>query len=86
MLFVKQLKTHGWGIENNCEDLFQSKYDLFKNAGGDTSNIAFKCKLEYSKRMWTKRGNKKIHKEDVEKAMEKHFQHRKSEIVNNMYI
>lgn len=87
-IFVKQLQTHGWTIESNCEDLFKLKYDLFQNAGGDTANIAFKCKIEYSKRMWhKKKGCKKISKEDIEKAMEKHFQ-KKEDDKNfvNMYI
>ena len=79
---------HLWTIESNCEDLFKLKYDLFENAGGDTANIAFKCKIEYSKRMWhKKKGCKKISKEDIEKAMEKHFQ-KKEDDKNfvNMYI
>ena len=87
-IFVKQLKTYGWKVESDCEELFKAKYGCFKNAGGDTANIAFKCKIEYSKRTWNKKkGNKHIQKEDVEKAMEKHFQHKeeKSEFVN-MYI
>lgn len=88
-IFLKQLKTYGWTVESNCEDIFKQKYDLFKNAGGDTANIAFKCKIEYSKRMWKKKdGNKRILKEDVEKAMTKHFQTKKMEDKNfvNMYI
>lgn len=86
-IFVKQLKTFGWKVEN-CEDLFKEKYDFFKNAGGDTANIAFKCKIEYSKRMWKKkRSTKSIQKEDVERAMNKHFKQKenKEEFVN-MYI
>lgn len=87
-IFVKQLKSSGWRLEHNCEDLFKAKYSLFKNAGGDTSNIAFKSKIEYSKRMWNKRnGEKKIQREDIEKAMEKHFKNEeKPNFVNNMYI
>jgi SpoVK/Ycf46/Vps4 family AAA+-type ATPase len=87
-IFVKQLKTYGWTIESDCEEIFKQKYDLFENAGGDTANIAFKCKIEYSRRMWTKKkGEKKITKEDVEKAMNKHFQQKEEDKpFVNMYI
>lgn len=87
-IFVKQLKTFGWKIKSNCEDLFKEKYDFFKNAGGDTANIAFKCKIEYSKRMWKKQnGDRYIEKEDLKKAMDKHFKNeKKEEDFVNMYI
>ena len=87
-IFVKQLKTYGWKMKSNCEDLFKEKYDCFKNAGGDTANIAFKCKIEYSRRMWkSKKKDRLIEKTDVENAMNKHFQvkEEKGEFVN-MYI
>jgi len=87
-IFVKQLKSYGWNIESNCEELFKSKYELFKNAGGDTANIAFKCKIEYAKRMWkNKKGDKTIKKDDVEKALKNHFKnHKKENKFVNMYI
>ena len=87
-IFVKQLREHGWKMGTNCEDLFREKSKYFKNGGGDTSNVAFKCKLEYCKRNWTKKTKDKvIGREDLAAALKKHFKKDMQErTVNNMYI
>lgn len=86
-IFLYQLNKNKWKLKENCIDLFQSNFDKMTNGGGDTSNIAFKCKLEYSKRTWknARERNKVITREDVQKAMDKHLKKENVE-VNHMYI
>jgi stage V sporulation protein K len=88
-IFKKQLHEHSWKLSNDCSEVFKDKYEMFVHSGGDTNNIAFKCKLQYSKRTWKKKNcDKIITKDDVEKAIEKHFKdvNNDDNYVNNMYI
>lgn len=87
-IFKKQLKEHGWKLRDDCLEIFKKNHDKFTNSGGDTNNVAFKTKLEYSRRTWkTKDRNKTIVYADVEKAIEKHFKNvKKDNVVDSMYI
>ena len=51
-IFKHQLNQYNWTCEDSCKSLFKTHYKLFKHFGGDTENIAFKAKIEYSKRNW----------------------------------
>tara|TARA_B100000214_G_scaffold359793_1_gene321570 strand:- start:554 stop:1453 length:900 start_codon:yes stop_codon:yes gene_type:complete len=85
-IFKRQLKQCGWTVDKKAVDLFSEYFSKFKNAGGDTENICFQSKLEYSKENWMKKKqNKHLCVDHVHTAMERYFK----EEVNtelNMYI
>jgi len=83
-IFLRQLQENKWTVEKNCSHLF--KRLPFKNAGGDTDNIAFKAKLEYSKRCWRNKRQTRILKEsDIREAITNHFKPNRED-VPTMYI
>lgn len=85
-IFQRQLKLCGWSVDKKAEELFKIHFKKFKNAGGDTENICFQSKLNYSRDNWMKkRQSKHLSYEHVQKAMEAYF---KEEPVDqfNMYI
>ncbi len=85
-IFLLQLKKNGWTVED-CEKLFVNNKEKFENAGGDCENIAFKAKLEYSKRVWNKKKKtKRLTLLDVKSGFEKHFVHKKTPVESTMYI
>lgn len=85
-IFKLQLSSKKWTVEK-CQHLFKKYYEKFKFAGGDTDNIAFQAKLNYSKRKWKTRNiNKCLSYEDVEKAMISYFKESKTHDSINMYI
>lgn len=91
-IFLRQLKRSKWDTICNCYPIFEEKYHLFENSGGDTENIAFQAKLVYSNRMWFKSKNRKkklLSKDDVKKGMERHFVNIKKEensCVHTMFL
>jgi SpoVK/Ycf46/Vps4 family AAA+-type ATPase len=85
-IFKHQLNQYNWTCEDSCKSLFHTHYKSFKHFGGDTENVAFKAKIEYSKRNWKyKKKNKRLTYADVEKAIELHFE-KEENVINNMYI
>lgn len=85
-IFQRQLKLCGWSVDKKAEELFKINFKSFKNAGGDTENICFQSKLNYSKDNWMKkRQTKHLSYKHVQNAMEAYF---KKEPVEqfNMYI
>jgi len=85
-IFLKQLKKYNWSCDKSARELFHTHYERFENAGGDTENIAFKAKLEYSKENWTKKKQSRcITKEHVHRAMCQTFVNKENDLVN-MYI
>jgi stage V sporulation protein K len=87
-IFLLQLHRNDWIVADNCEYLFVHNYDKFQDSGGDCENIAFKAKLEYSKRCWNKKKkDRRLLASDVKKGFDAHFVNTKSDsCVNNMYI
>jgi SpoVK/Ycf46/Vps4 family AAA+-type ATPase len=86
-IFVSQLHKHGWTCSNEVKKLFVDNYEKFVMGGGDTENICFKAKLQYSKKNWWKqKQSKKLSLEHVKEAMEAHFVNKECEISHNMYI
>lgn len=74
-IFERQLKECGWKVDHKAKDLFIKYFKRFKNAGGDTENIGFQAKLQYSKDNWMKRKQTKLLSyKHVEQAMENYFQ------------
>ena len=72
-IFKFQLKKYHWDVEDTAK-LFKKHYTNLKYSGGDTLNIAFKAKLQYSKRNWKKQRVKRILSyDDVSKAIEEHL-------------
>ena len=49
-IFIKQLKDDGWIVKDEIliKNFFEENYQSFKNFGGDTANLADKCKMVYS--------------------------------------
>lgn len=85
-IFLLQLKKNGWTVEE-CEQLFVHNKEKFVNAGGDCENIAFKAKLEYSKRVWNKKKKtKQLTVADVKAGFDEHFVHKKDSLESTMYI
>lgn len=85
-IFVRQLQKYNWKCDKPVRSLFHERYDDFKNAGGDTENIAFKAKLEFSKRNWMKRNQVRLLTvEHVKPAMDDVLQSDSDDFVN-MYI
>jgi stage V sporulation protein K len=83
-IFLHQLKEKKWTVEKDCSHLF--KQLTFKNAGGDTENLAFKAKLAYSKRCWRNKRQTRVLKEsDIREAIDNHFKKEIKE-VSSMYI
>lgn len=87
-IFVSQLKQYNWKCEKGVKQLFHDNFDKFENAGGDTENIAFKAKLQYSREFWKKKTQSRcLTKEHVSKAMSETFVHKDSnKDYVNMYI
>lgn len=86
-IFVRQLKQHKWSCHHTCISLFKEHYQKFTYAGGDTENIAFKAKLEYSKDNWYKKKHgRRLSKVHVEKAILKIFDRHKEDVYKYMYI
>ena len=85
-IFERQLNICGWSVDKKAEQLFTANFLKFKNAGGDTENISFQSKLQYSKDNWTKKKQtKRLTYDHVQKAMLKYFV--EEETINyNMYI
>lgn len=84
-IFERQLKTCGWSVDKNAEELFRVHYKKFKNAGGDTENICFQSKLNYSRDNWMKkRQTRHLSVSHVQKAMETFFVDEPEPL--NMYI
>lgn len=85
-IFERQLKLCGWSVDKKAEELFTANFVKFKNAGGDTENICFQSKLQYSKDNWTKKKqSKRLTYDHVQKAMMQYFV--EEEPINyNMYI
>lgn len=72
-IFKFQLKKYNWDVEDT-KRLFEEYHDRFKYSGGDTLNIAFKAKLQYSKRNWKKQTIKKVLSyDDVKQAIQQHL-------------
>lgn len=85
-IFQLQLKKHGWTCDD-CKELFVKHFKKFKNYGGDCENVAFKAKLEYSKRMWNKKKKtRRLTLADVKSAFEMHFVNNEPELNSTMYI
>ena len=86
-IFKRQLKHCGWSVEKKACKLFNTYYSNFKNAGGDTENICFQSKLEYSKENWMKKKQTKhLNHQHVHKAMERYFKEQTVDHELNMYI
>ena len=69
-IFLRQLKQNKWTCEPSVHTLFVKHFDKFKNAGGDTDNIAFKSKLEYCKDNWNKnKQSRRLKYEHIEKVL-----------------
>jgi len=84
-IFERQLKECGWKVEASTKTLFRKYFKRFKNAGGDTENIGFQAKLQYSKDNWMKKKQSKLLKyEHVKHAMENYFKEEPQPL--NMYI
>lgn len=85
-IFLRQLEEYTWKCEKACKKLFHTHYSKFKHFGGDTENIAFKAKLEFSKTNWKRKNVQKILTyEHVEKAIQQHFKEEKHNY-HNLYI
>lgn len=86
-IFVSQLKKHNWKCDKSVKKLFHDNFDKFENAGGDTENIAFKAKLEYSKEFWNrKKQSRCLTMEHVKKAMAQSFVQKEDNTYANMYM
>lgn len=75
-IFQRQLEQHGWKCEKGVRKLFEKHYVKFKHFGGDCENVAFKAKIQFSKRNWKKkRGSygRVLSYEDCQHAIESHF-------------
>lgn len=84
-IFSRQLTENGWSVEKEAEELFKTNFKKFKNAGGDTENICFQAKLNYSKENWMKKKQtKKLSYTHVNKAMESYFKEEEQPL--SMYI
>ena len=87
LIFKRQLTMSGWHVQKKCEELFEKHFKKFTNAGGDTENIGFQAKLQYSKQNWMKRKQTKMLTYDhVKKGMEAYFANVEVVIDNHMYI
>ena len=85
-IFQRQLKLCGWSVDKKAEELFKINFKKFKNAGGDTENICFQSKLNYSRDNWMKkRQTKHLSYKHVQNAMEAYFKEEPVEQFN-MYI
>ncbi len=85
-IFVRQLNKYNWKCDKSVRSLFHERYDQFQNAGGDTENIAFKAKLEFSKINWMKRNQPRLlTSEHVKPAMDDVLHSERDDFVN-MYI
>ena len=85
-IFQRQLKLCGWSVDKKAEELFKIHFKSFKNAGGDTENICFQSKLNYSRDNWMKkRQSKHLSYKHVQNAMEAYFKEEPVEQFN-MYI
>lgn len=86
-IFKRQLTMSGWHVHKKCEELFEKHFKKFTNAGGDTENIAFQAKLQYSKQNWMKRKQTKLLSYDhVKMGIERYFADEEVVIDNHMYI
>jgi len=85
-IFERQLKMCGWSVDKKAVSLFQEYFSKFKNAGGDTENICFQSKLQYSRENWMKKKqNKHLTFQHVHKAMKGYFRE-ETTTEFNMYI
>ena len=86
-IFKTQLTKKEWSIHNKkgVQELFRTHKDKFQFAGGDTENIVFKSKINYSKRRWKNPGRKRLRLKDVRHAIEEHFVDTQT-FIKNMYI
>jgi len=86
-IFLTQLKKFKWTCDPNVKSLFHTHFEKFKNAGGDTENIAFKAKLEYAKENWDRRRQTRcLRKYHVEKAMLQTLSNQDNDTYVNMYM
>ena len=85
-IFQRQLELCGWSVDKKAEELFKINFKKIKNAGGDTENICFQSKLNYSRDNWMKkRQTKHLSYKHVQNAMEAYFKEEPVEQFN-MYI
>tara|TARA_B110000967_G_C18820465_1_gene528414 strand:+ start:572 stop:1381 length:810 start_codon:yes stop_codon:yes gene_type:complete len=81
-IFLTQINTKGWKLRVDLEDV-KEIFDLhkkhFKDNGGSTDKLCFCCKLQYSERVFPRRGSKIITKRDLLHAVEEFIRSSKKE-------
>jgi AAA+ superfamily predicted ATPase len=71
-IFLTQINTKGWRLRVEFDDvkqLFGEAKRHFKDNGGSTNKLCFACKMQYSERLFPRRGNKVITKKDLFNAI-----------------
>lgn len=85
-------KERGWKTlmqEQTIIDLFTTKKDLFKNAGGDVESIVRYCIKAHINRFFPERMNQKINSDDLKegiKLFEKSKNRQKKNILPDLYL
>ena len=72
-IFLTQINAKGWRLRvefDVVKELFEANKRFFKDNGGSTNKLCFCCKMQYSERVFPRRGNKIITKKDLSNAIQ----------------
>lgn len=87
-IFLQNVENYNWTFQDNSflDLFFEKNYELFESKGGDMENLFYKCKLQYAKRIVTKKqkNDRVLKREDLENVLEKYFTNEKKSEKNFM--
>lgn len=72
-IFLTQINTKGWRLRvefDIVKHVFEDNKKYFKDNGGSTNKLCFCCKMQYSERLFPRRGSKVITKKDLLSAVQ----------------